>query len=1038
VRTRRTFEDLMAGGGGACRRALALVAVVTAAALGTMGGAAQAAAPQPGLWVGRKGDVQISFTVNRAGGRSYVANTVLACRGSGFADLPDGQRDSLGDRHRFRIEAGGRVPSWPYRAGSAPRLGARRGLVSSQRIGPSSSTAPACPAADARNVHMRRVAARPVRDGEYHALGDYRAGADEPTFEFAPDFVVSVYGGGVLAVIGPGRISSLGFPDPSDPGKVCLMPEAWGPVDALLGADGAFAASGTAQREFTTGDAPTAIPFSFSGSFPSPTRASGSYSASNLGCGGVLGDRSVTLSQGFSARPLKLFRDGAPVGRAPAKPAPPPAPPAKPGRALGAPQPGNARGCTAKVKTGSVEALSSCFRVHGGIAVAHDRVRLNGIDLLPASAGAIRIDIRAARLSTDGPVWVVAGGLRLGRLRPKWDLARSALFTAETPEKPEESEGETKESVPKGRKLGGLLALTGSVELTWEPGKTKGKVTVGFPETVLSNAVSGEASFSATNDRGLVLEGAKASFPTVVWGRAELRDVAFSYTRTDEGANRWDGGMKLYFPGFQRFQGIKLEGGFDDHGYRRFTGGVDGLNTSLAYGVFLQRLESTLGFSPFALGGSAGFTYGPQFKLPREEPIAAISLDAGLLYENANPDSFAFTGKGKVAGRIDIDGKVKVLSTGSIDADGSYGWELGSFKVKAQGSGWLADSRFDVQGTSRFSLARLQLSGDWVLSSLGLAACHHGFGPDFGVGYRWGGDLQVMNRGCGIGPWTIQKPAGAAAAAAPSARFRVPAGRRVATFSAVGRDAPPQVTLTGPHGARVDVPAEPDAATLTRDAATVKDPAARTTYLAVRAPAAGVWTLAATPGSSPVVSLRSALARPAVRIRARVVGRGRAHVLRYRARRLAGGRLLLYEQGRDARRVLARSAPARGRIRFLPARGRGGRRSIRAVVVQDGIPQPAVRVARYRARGVARAARPRGLRVRRTRSAAIVRWAGRRGRRYLLTARGSDGRRTAVSVAGRRPRVRIDALPRSVRLHVAVRQRNALGRLGAAARSSRR
>ena len=100
-------------------------------------------------------------------------------------------------------------------------------------------------------------------------------------------------------------------------------------------------------------------------------------------------------------------------------------------------------------------------------------------------AGAIRIDLANGRLSTDGPVWVVVGPLRLARLRPHWDLARSVLFSAQSPEHEAESEGDAKqkEEVPKERKLGGLLSVEGSIEMKWEPGKTVLKGTVRFPKT---------------------------------------------------------------------------------------------------------------------------------------------------------------------------------------------------------------------------------------------------------------------------------------------------------------------------------------------------------------------------------------------------------------------------------------------------------------------------------------------------------------------------------------------------------------------------
>ena len=465
--------------------------------------------PPTGLWVGTKGTVTISFTVDRHGGRLFVANRVSACRGSGVADLPDNQKDNQGNVARYRILSDGTVPSWPYdthmkltkgvyhqvRSGPPPKLLGTTGVVSENRAFPYSSTAAPCPTADAHGVRVRHVAARPVRDGVYHAVGSWHT-LTRGQLKLLPDFEVVVSGGGMLATTSHSVADPLFFVARSG----CALSN-WSDESALISPGGSFSISGTGQREFSVGDEPTAQTYEINGAFSSPGQLNGGYSATNTGCG-ILDPTSESLSASYTTTAFSDTNDGAPVGTVPAPPLPaPPAP--TPGKGLGPPQVSHAKGCQPKVTTGAVEALASCFTVRGHEAVAHDRVRVNGIDLLPASRGAIHIDLANGRLSTDGPVWVVVGPLRLARLRPHWDLARSVLFSAQSPEHEAESEGDAKqkEEVPKERKLGGILSVEGSIEMKWEPGKTVLKGTVKFPKTVFTSKVDGEVSFAATNER---------------------------------------------------------------------------------------------------------------------------------------------------------------------------------------------------------------------------------------------------------------------------------------------------------------------------------------------------------------------------------------------------------------------------------------------------------------------------------------------------------------------------------------------------------
>ena len=69
-----------------------------------------------------------------------------------------------------------------------------------------------------------------------------------------------------------------------------------------------------------------------------------------------------------------------------------------------------------------------------------------------------------------------------------------------------------------------------------------------------------------------------------------------------------------------------------------------------------------------------------------------------------------------------------------------------------------------------------------------------------------------------------------------------------------------------------------------------------------------------------------------------------------------------------------RDRPLCGRIRFAPADGAGGERSIYAVISNDGIALDERLVATYRAEGDPRPPRPRALRLQRRGTTVIVTW----------------------------------------------------------------
>ena len=319
-----------------------------------------------------------------------------------------------------------------------------------------------------------------------------------------------------------------------------------------------------------------------------------------------------------------------------------------------------------------------------------------------------------------------------------------------------------------------------------------------------------------------------------------------------------------------------------------------------------------------------------------------------------------------------------------------------------------------------------------MVSSSGVAACRHGFGPDVGFGYGWGSGLpHIFASSCNLGDWVVGNTT--RQVGPPTfGSFAIAGGQPAAVFSVVGTEAPPRAILTGPDGATVaDTPDNPLGGIDDGKVLLFQNPADRTTYIAVKDPAGGLYRLSLKPGSAPASVFRSAQSLAAPRVRARVDGSGRRRALRWSFTRVRGRSVVFYEQGRDTRRRLEATTRRRGRIAFTVPDGRPGRREIIAMVRQDGLPQSAGVVARYTAPRPRRPRRPGSLRITPRQGVLSVRWARAGGAAsYEVRVVLSDGRRLLFLPKRTTRHLTIPAVAAGTRASVTVRGVSATGRRG--------
>jgi PKD repeat protein len=447
------------------------------------------------------------------------------------------------------------------------------------------------------------------------------------------------------------------------------------------------------------------------------------------------------------------------------------------------------------------------------------------------------------------------------------------------------------------------------------------------------------------------------------------------------------------------------------------------------------------GVPTFALCGGVGLTAGPQIL-----GAAAIRLDAGLGFATYADRPHVLRAFGDVSlveiplahadFEMHTDGYMKMLA--------KFHWGIedlatlsGYIKFEAMFPKFNAEGRVD---------ACLEFV-DWcagakaLVSSKGVAVCAKidvlvdDWEPGFG--YRWGDSFpDLYFAGCDLGPYRehfsrASASRAGALAAGDTRSIDLPAGLPGAVVALKGKDAAPKVTLIGPNGERITTP---DGLMPVEQSPffVLKDPRAKLTQIAISKPSAGRWRVEIEPGSSEIVSLRSAEGLDEPQVKARVTGRGHRRAVAYRVKPLEGQKVTFLESGPSTGGVIGVAKGREGTLRFSPADGAAERRKIVALVEQDGQVRDRIEIASYRAPAASRPGRPAGLRVRRSRSALTATWRGVKGApRYQAAVRLSSGRRALITT--KRRRVVIRGLGRGTTGSVQVRALSAAGMKGRAA-----
>jgi hypothetical protein len=652
-------------------------------------------------------------------------------------------------------------------------------------------------------------------------------------------------------------------------------------------------------------------------------------------------------------------------------------------------------------------------------------VRVNGIDIVVGGGGGalasasakVIVDTGPRTLITTGKVEAKVGNVVLGRQVIDWKLPAG--------------KGEIRDAAgnPAEFDTGKFhIALLGLEILGYTVPKIDGKEKVEIPinlelpapfDSVLGKQATGSATLQATSDGGLKLSGLNVHIENVSLGIAQIKTFNILYAG-DPNLLQGDTDILLPPAGSELGVAFGLKDGDFDYGRGEFTFPPGSL--VVATDVLLRKIrfaveKASSCAKPTKISGGVTLATGPDVA-----GTGLISVDGNVSYSFpqsscGTPGILDIDGAGALAGfpvanlhsRFTTDGQF------TFDTVVSFDVTVASASVGVDGGIDIPSKTFYASGKGSVKAFGYTISqANSIISSTGVALCAP-VAPvvDMGFEFRWGESLGLDNFDkppvCDVDidsykpaafarPWL--GPRFSLAAASATGSFSLPGGLPLATVRLDGAGAAPGFSLTGPGGLKIAYATAAGGPISTKGYAVV--PVGTQTFIRLERPAAGSYTVSGVNGPI-VTALAVAHGLPDPKVKGRVGGRGGKRVLTFKVKPIAGQKVTFAEQGKGVKNVLGVTAQRRGVLRFRPALGQSRRRTVIAIVSQDGVPRQEIEVAKFTA-PPSLPGRLQGVKLTRSGKKLVVSWKRAPGAsRVAVSWALADGRRQAEIVRkGRR------------------------------------
>ena len=598
------------------------------------------------------------------------------------------------------------------------------------------------------------------------------------------------------------------------------------------------------------------------------------------------------------------------------------------------------------------------------LVVSRGALELNGLEIIPDPGSTFVIDADKLRLDSVGAVSVVLRNAEATVTLFHGEIGRDlSTLTAGTPlfEFPHDL------YVPDV--LGFDTASGVSVELTRDGVRIPLELKLPGP----LGAFTGKAVLVGNLSDGLVLDSLHFDA-----GPLPLGVMDFEAHVDWKSGGSWTGTGKLTLPAGGTFDANVA---FEDGDFKSASFNYSP-QPALTVGpfVYLTSIGGGLTLSP-DVQIQANATLGSPAPLGTVYPVQ-VHGQFTMTFPKTGPASFRMDGSLQLFMVQIADGYFQFKTNGYADFHGAAHLELGPLSGGAEVNGFIDP----VHGTYGADLSgQLQLcvtledptgtlsqdfcaklSAAAAVSSIGFAACARFDPPDpfggvsAGLAVAWDdldpgslvnpilatteiiSDIAIP---CNTDKYRIPPPGrGARARAAARANgqsFQIPGGQPTATLLVPSASGTPDVTVTGPDGSVLHGPdgTADGVQVVTMDGADAL-------WVVLTTPAAGTYTVVPDAGSPALEDVQVSAGFSVASVKG-TVKKGAVH---YATTHLSSGQKVLFrETGKFGTADLGTVAKPQGTFHFKPSYGPGGKRTIQAVVLHDGIVQKTVKVGTYQA-----------------------------------------------------------------------------------------
>lgn len=684
-----------------------------------------------------------------------------------------------------------------------------------------------------------------------------------------------------------------------------------------------------------------------------------------------------------------------------------------------------------------------CF-LHGSGAYSADVVSdgtlsFNGLKIVPDPGVQIIIDPHAHTFDTTGKVTVLAEGAGLtvtlwhGEIHVKLPTAgaETDLFNFDMSQFAADLDG-----FPIDAKIDVKLTATGV------------RIPVDLKLPAVFGGITGHAEMIADSARGLHVDNLAIAIANAPIGPL-LADFAISYEAKDD---VWLGSGKLRFPPQPAGLALAADVAFARGHFTK--GDIDikppGYGLPLFTDVYLNDIKGGLQLEPKTIiTAGAGIGAIPIGTPTNFQNTMQINGDIALTI--ADPFQIEIKGDAALLGIPIADARLLFISNGYLSLDGSFDFTFAPVEISAAINAVvdLPHRLFSAEFKADFQVLGYDLSSvDGIVSTSGLAVCGDLPVPPFSrvtVGHHWNHDYTdlvpsfdfLRSKACDLSGYRVSASPARAATDGTGAAITLPHADTV-NLAVHGAGAPPTVALIAPDGTRttpaVDTMAEAAAALASPGgpaSAAFTVPTDNTTVVVLRRPAAGRWHVEAQPGSAPVSAAAESHTLPPAALTGRVVGRGDRLTVRYAMHPRPGMTVRFAELAGTVLHVIGSARSSHGSVAFTPADGAAGRRTIVALVEQDGLPRPRVVIAHFLAPKPANAGRPSHLKLAiHDHTLTVTFGPADRARSYRIRIRSTDGKQRLLIATQTHRSARLTALGPAAKASVTVTAYTAAGRRG--------